>query len=499
LAVNLGRKIAGGVALGSLNLGLSAVVMLVATPLILRELGDVGYGLNGLMTASFGVLNLLAFGGQEATLYFSSKDGAEAHTRALGLWHLFGACLGLALFWGLGSLLGLGEILGLKAAESSAFDQALAAGGFFWAAQFICNWLWMLCRARLRFGLMNSYQACISVLGPACGLMAAHHFGGLIPFLWAQAAVWWLGALCLLPWMKGLFGKGIAAPWREIWAYARWAMLFSLSFVALQYADRFFVAPFGAAAVAAYTLASSLYQRGISAFGMLPSLLVPAISRMEGEDLSRAKRAYGLSLRLSAVLAMAGFLPLMGLGDAFLGAWLPGHEALVARAFPVLFLLSAAGCLGAMSMILHSVLLGLGRAKQVALTGLAGAALGYAAAALALPALGIEAAAFCGLVGYASIYTLRLVISERRVFGRALLPLAREHALMLAGASLAVFLLRQASPFIRGLPLALVLLALAASALGVALSALAADSAVARLLGRESVAQALQRIAGLAA
>ncbi len=498
MALNLGRKIASGALLGGLNLGLGALVMLLATPLIVRELGVQGYGIYGLMLAAFGILSLLSFGGQEATLYFCAKDGSAAHARALGLWHLAGALGGMALFWIGGKALGLGRLLGLNEAEGKSFEDALLSGSAFWAAQFFCNWLWNLCRARLHFTLLGSHQALLTVIAPISGLVAAHLYGGVAAFLWGQAAAWALGSLILLPWMRGLFGFSLSAPWAEIWAFSRWALLINLSFVALQSADRFFVASFGAAALGAYSLASSLYQRGISAFGLLPTLLIPAISRMEKGDSGRAARAYGLTLRLGAVLTLAGFLPLMGLGDAFLLAWLPNNPEMAALAYGPLFLLSAAGCLGALSSVLHAVLLGMGRARQVALSGLCGAGIGYAAAWLAMPSLGFEAAALCGLAGYASIYSLRLFISEKRVFKRALFPIALEHSALLCGAALAVLALRQFAPYLMGRSLPLQLAALCASAALIAALAMAADAILARRLGREGVQGALFRILGRA-
>lgn len=187
MPTNLGAKIAKGVALGGINLAVSAVMTLVATPWILRELGEINFGLYGLLLASFGVMNLLSLGGQDATLYYSSKEGSESHTQTLGLWHLGIALLGALALWLLGQGLGLGERLGLKGEEASAFDLSLAAAGLCWAAQFFVNWLWTLCRAELRFGLLTASQAFVSIAAPFAGIAAAHLWVACRPFCGAKA------------------------------------------------------------------------------------------------------------------------------------------------------------------------------------------------------------------------------------------------------------------------------------------------------------------------
>ena len=474
-------------------MALSLAVTLVITPQIVARLGASAFGLYGLFVATYGFVNLMALG--EATLYFSAREDPGAVTRALALWHLAAGIVGVLLIAFVARALGLGGRLGLAGPDAAAFEGALTAGAALWATQFYCNWLWNLCRARLRFTLLAIHQALLSVAAPLFGLLAAGSYG-LNGFLWASALAWGLGTLALLPFLRSVLASGSrAVALAELLRYGRWTIIFGISVVLMQSADRLLVAGFGAVSLAGYALASSLYQRAVSAFGLLPTLLTAAVSRMQGGgELERAKRAYGLSLRFTAIAALAVFLPLWGLGDVFLNAWLPQNPPLALMAYAPLRIFCAAGLLASLSGVLHAVLLGLGYPRQVALTGLVGAAFGFSVAWLCLPSLGLQSAALSGLVGYASVYALRLVISERRVFGRKLGPLALEHGLLFLFGLPCLLLLRNVAPYLNGCRLLPALSALALAAALVAALALAADQWMARRVQREPVLSVLKLI-----
>jgi O-antigen/teichoic acid export membrane protein len=491
VAEAMGRRIASGAVLGGVNLGLAAVVTLVTTPLYLGALKESGFGLNATLVAVFAMLNLLSLGAQEATLYFAARDLSEAYVRVLAKWHATAAALG-ALILGGGGFFGLGAWLGLKDTELGQFQEALLPAALLWAAQFFCQWLWILSRARLRFTLQAGHQALMSVLVPLFAIAALRAVGGLNAFLWAQALAWVLGCAILSPLLlRAPSGfKASGSEWGQVAAYSRWTFLFYAGFVALQSADRFFVVPLGAAAVAAYAIASSIFQRGVSALGLLPSLLMPAISRLSDDsEHDRALRAYGLSLRFSAILALAFFLPLAALGKEFLAAWLDAKSpGISGRAYGALLLFCAAGFFAGMSAVVHAVLLGQGRARLVGLTALLGAALGLLAAWLGVRRLGLEGAALAALVGYGFLYVARVLISERMIFHRSLIQIALEHALLLACAMAAFMGLRSLGAMaLQGGGIVFQLAGLALSALALLALGLLADAWLAKRKGRLSV------------
>ena len=174
MAEPLRRKIASGAVWGGLNLVLAACVTLVTTPLYLGLLKESGYGINGVFQAVFAVLNLLSLGAQEATLYFAARDQSEAYVRVLARWHFSAACIGAALL-SLSWAWGLGSRLGLKGAELEQFQAVLLPAAALWGFQFFCQWLWLLCRARLRLTLQGhapgppgpGVSACGRTAGPA--------------------------------------------------------------------------------------------------------------------------------------------------------------------------------------------------------------------------------------------------------------------------------------------------------------------------------------------
>jgi O-antigen/teichoic acid export membrane protein len=491
MAEAMGRRMASGAVLGAMNIAMAALVTLVATPLYLGALHDSSFGLNGVFQSVFAVFNLLSLGAMEATLYFAAKEKSKAYVAVLLRWHLAAASLG-ALLLILGKMLGLGSWMGLQGAELDQFQQALLPAAVLWAFQFFCQWLWTLCKARLRFKLQAWHQLLQSVLVPVFALAGLSYFGGLDAFLWFQALAWFLSCLALLPlllgpgeWRGGLDREAL----REVAAYSRWTLLFSLGLVALQSMDRFLVVPLGAATVAAYAIASSFFQRGVSALGLLPGLLQPAVSRMdEGQGRERAARAYGLSLRLCAILALAFFLPLAALGKSFLAAWLDSKSpGMSSRAYPSLVLFSAAGVVASMSAVVHGVLLGLGRPRLVGLTALGGAAIGLVSAWIGVKAWGLEGAVLAVLVGYGVMYLVRMLVTELRIFKRSLGRLAAEHALLAFAALAAFWCLSLGQGFLEGRGLFWQFLGLALAAFSLLGLGLAADAWLAARLKRSSL------------
>jgi O-antigen/teichoic acid export membrane protein len=487
---SLARTVVKGSVLGLLSAVLAIPVTLVSVPLFVRGLGSEGYGYWGLLQGFFAALSLLAVGTTEATMYFVSRDDAEAgsagarsRTRALALVVMAGCLVGgLVLVCGPGY--GLGGLLRLPAAQRPGFERLLLPAAVFWCCQFWCFWLQLLPRARHEYGVLAMNQIALVLAVPLlgwAGMLLGN--GDVRTFLWGQALAWAGGALSIHVWnarhrqpldLRAGFDPEVLA---EVGRYARWAFVFSLSVVVLNSADRLLLASLGAQALVGYTAASNLTLRVFSVTGLMISSLVPALARIkEGLEMDRLRRGFSVSLRAIGFFWAALLLPLAAWGDHFMAVWLR-DPALADATYPALRLLCCGAFFGALASGCHAALLGTGRPRQAAITGLAGAALGLGVAFFAIPRYGIPGAALLGLAGNALAYLLRLAFMEKARFGRHLAPLALELVLGFALLAALYVALRLLAPYLQGFGLALTVGVMVASAgvlmaLGLGLDAL---------------------------
>lgn len=504
MAESLTKSVVKGSSLGLLGAGLAIPVALISTPLFLGGLGEAGFGRWGLLQGVFAALNLLSAGSFEASMYFISRDHdsgktkkARARTRVLAF------CVGIACVLGglvlyLGPAYGLGGLLRLPEAERADFEALLPASALFWCLQFWCFWLQHLPRARHEYGILTLNQISLTVLAPLfgwLGLVLSH--GDARWFLAGQAMAFGLGVLSLLMWnarhkkpldLRPGFEKESFA---EVWKYARWTLVFLLSVMLLNSSDRLLLGGYGAAALAGYTVASSLTQRVYAVTGVMTVTLLPALARIkEGVELERLQRGFSMSLRALGFIWAALLLPLAAWGDHFMAVWLKKPE-LAAAAYPALLLLCCGAYFGALASGCHAALLGSGRPRLAAVTGLAGAALGMALAIPALRAWGPAGAAMLGLGGNAAAFVLRAAVMERSRFSRPLLPLFAESLAGFALLALAWRLMRALAPSLSELGFsatAAVMLLGAAILMGLGV---ALDEWMSRLRGRLSLLESL--------
>jgi O-antigen/teichoic acid export membrane protein len=463
MPTSLARTVVKGSALGLLVQVLGIPIAFLFTPLFLNGLGSTGFGYWGLLQGFFAALNLFAVGSTEATLYFVSRDDALAggaaersRNRALVLVVLAGCCAG-GLVLALGPGYGLGSLLRLPAGERAGFERLLLPAAAFWCGQFWCSWLWLLPRSRHEYGVLAWNQMGLALAVPLLGWlgMTLGH-GDPRAFLWGQAVAWAGGAVSIHAWnafhkrpldlRPGVDAEVLA----EVGRYARWALVFNLSIVVLYSSDRLLLAKLGVGALVGYSAASAITMRVYSATGQLSSTLLPALARIkEGVETDRLRRGFSVSLRAIGFFWAAMLLPLAAWGDHFMAVWLR-DPALADATYPALRLLCCGAFFGALASGCHAALLGTGRPRLAALTGMAGAALGLAIAVPAIPRFGIAGAALLGLGGNALAYGLRVGYMEKTLFGRPLAPLAMESALGLSALAGAYWALRLAAPMLEG-------------------------------------------------
>jgi O-antigen/teichoic acid export membrane protein len=252
----------------------------------------------------------------------------------------------------------------------------------------------------------------------------------------------------------------------------------------------------GGASLAAYTAASSLTQKVYAVTGQMAASLLPALARIkEGVEIERLRRGVSVSLRALGFFWAALLLPLAAWGDHFLEVWLH-NPALAQEAYPALLLLCVGAYFGALASGCHAALLGSGRPRLAAVTGLAAAGLGVAVAIPAIAHMGVAGAALLGLVGNLVAFVLRVAIMEKARFGRSLLPLFLEMILGLLLLTAAFYLMRLAAPRFEGLGLILTVTLMCFSAGMIAVFGLALDLGVSKFRERPSLLNSLMALRG---
>jgi O-antigen/teichoic acid export membrane protein len=400
-------RILSGATYGAVALVLGTMVNLGATPYFVRHLGKDGYSAFLLLSSCIAFANLLALGAHEAVLYYLAKPRDDAWQRSAealaGLFTLGGA-LG-AVIWAL-AWAGFPSWVAysghIEPVLALALSQGIGAAGLLWVAQHFTQASWAFYRARLRLaevGWMMILTATLPVLAAAGAIYAG---AGVNGFFLAQAAAWALvGLIAIGMAVRGPEALKVLPRWykaelSESLGYARWAFFLQVGFTVQSYGDRFLAAPLGSAALSVYGLGSSLSLRIVAALGLVSTLVVPAISKVHAEHgMDRAGRAHGLALRSTFWVGAAFFVPLAAGGSTLLGRWVdPSMEAGSQGWF---IWVCVGGFWAALVGSIQGTLLGLGRARVVALTSLLGLAAG-ALVAWALRSQGLWAVASFGAV-----------------------------------------------------------------------------------------------------
>lgn len=383
------------------------LLMFIATPWFLHQLGTAGYGHWMLLTAASGFGGVLNTGTGAATIKAVSAaigranrfDIEQAIRVSLAIAMLGGGSLALlvfSLFWfaspALFSRMGdpsLIRLTGVAAAGLILFEQL---GNVFSSGM----------KGAEKFG----QAARIEIASKATQIIAAGLVLLIWPKLWALYAALFIGAILrLLAKMlvaRRILGLTNLCPTlnraSEILHFAKWGWLQGIGGMLFGVADRMLVGSLlGASSLTYYSIASQLAIQihSTSAAGL--SVIFPKISRkLEGSEFFSLRRIVTLTMSSNILLSSALASALLFFGGDILTFWLG-----VSQAAPVIHLLPYfvfAYWLLALNVVPHYILLSLGRFRYIAISNLA------AGLIFILTALPITAS--YGLTGIASVNIL---------------------------------------------------------------------------------------------
>lgn len=427
--------------------GLSPVIWMMATPLLLRGLGHEAYGIWMTINGLLGFGGVLQLGMADAVTSYVSRhlanNARRPASRVVSTSLALYAAIGIV---GAAILLLISEPLSTSLSGSDhrlAHDvkSAMAYAALIFLVRQILNVVESALQGMERHDIV-SYGTVVSQGATYLLAAAAVRMGALLPdVLLIQFALHVINCVLLL----GFVGRQLGSPLvtrrmldipvlKAMWSYSAFSWVRTALGVVQSNADRVAIGLFiGPDMVAAYSIALRLAQIAQSVFGKAGSVLFPAVSRVVRQDGLNSARLRNMYTRASSILTVASaavLLPMTVLADSFFTLWL-GQEGTptTMEVFPILV---ARYAIQPFDIVSYYYLLGLGQVRYLAILGLLSSSLVIGTMSVFLPAFGVVGVAASRLAGTPLVLVSRYRV-EKLVFGRMRVGTAVVHAVPLVG------------------------------------------------------------------
>ncbi|MHB0875279.1 MAG: oligosaccharide flippase family protein [Anaerolineae bacterium] len=352
------------------------VIAVFSTPLLLKGLGDSGYGLQNLAGVVMGYLGVMDMNLDIAVVKFL----AEYHARGdhPGESRLLSSSLQVYTVVG---LLGMGLVaVSARLLATTVFDIprdsidaatvvfSLAGLGFLVSA--VQMWGKAVINGMQRFDLSNSVSIAAGVIGVVSGLAAVFAGLGVVGYVSVRLVVSAVaaGVSVLLTWrvLPGWqFRWGIdTSIVRSIWGYTGYGVLLRVAGIASASLDRTLIGVWlGVAAVGVYSLPLLVVSSVSTLISSMLSFTFPLASELHSSGrMDELRDVFVRASRFIAAIAVPVFVPLIVLGDSILSQWVgPG---IAQQAAPVLRVLSMAALVTSLAVVLtNNLVVGSGRIR----------------------------------------------------------------------------------------------------------------------------------------
>jgi O-antigen/teichoic acid export membrane protein len=315
------------------------LLMLVATPALLRALGPEVYGLWMAVSALLGFLGILDFGLGDAIVKYGAEHQArgdrEAVAQVIGaavrFYAVVGTAAGVLLFLAAPALPALFRVSPDAQAEAILMFR-LASVGI--AANLLRGSFLGLLDALMRYDLSNGLRIGFALVSTGGSIAAAFIGGGPAVVAWIVLVSWLAVAVNALV-VHRVFGGG----WlrsamertrlRALFRFSGFSMLTNVGSMAFMYADRLVVgAVLGPAAIGYYAIAASLAAK-INQLGFASAqVMAPAVSAMRAVvEPANTYAVVRRAARLSAIALLFTGAVMFALCDPFLRLWLGESNA----------------------------------------------------------------------------------------------------------------------------------------------------------------------------
>jgi O-antigen/teichoic acid export membrane protein len=424
-----GKRIAQNILSNWAALAISTLVGFFLAPFIVRDLGNLAYGVWILVVSLTAYMNLLDLGLRGAVTRFVSKGKAqgnhdEARDAVSGaLWIRLWISLAIVLA-SVGFSLSFSRIFVIPVAMQHAARMAILATALTVAVNLWCGVFAGVLAALHRYDLLSGVSLVQTALRAAGIVWLLRHGHGILSLaLWDLATalvangLYVLLAFRIYPHLRITFRRPERAVLHKLWNYSFYAFIINVAVQVVYYSDNLVVGAFtSAATVTFYAIGGSLIAYARQIVGSVTTTFGPLASTFEAQgshDDLRRLLIHGT--RAALIVSLPIELALFLRGETFIGLWMGWQYAHPSGMVLRILLLSLIACTG--SAASGGIVYGMERHRPVAMwaiyegvanlglsiflvrrIGIAGVALGTA-----IPSLIVEFVLWppfvCGLVG----------------------------------------------------------------------------------------------------
>lgn len=312
-----------------------ALVMLVTVPLVVRGLGEAGYGVYSLVTAIVGYFAVIDINVTAGSVKFIAEHRANddedkvAETVSFGLATYLGIGLAGAAGIFLGADLFVNEVFAVppRLVDEAAATLRLAALGFLLGQ--LQNYLNSVPQSLMRYDISGRVELVFGTLVPLAtvGVLMLGH--GLFEVILLRVVAGALHCLTLARAIRRLLprlrwrwpGRRVRA---ALLGFSGWSFLSRFAALSYAHADKLMIGALaGVTALAYFTVAATLANRVLGLTFRLSSVFFPAASALAARgELARLDRAYVKATRYVVFLNAAILVLLVVFAHQLLGYWM---------------------------------------------------------------------------------------------------------------------------------------------------------------------------------
>lgn len=416
-----------------LGAAIPAAVALATVPLVVRGLGDAGYGVYALITAIVGYfaiidINVTAGSVKHIAAHWAqslqsqgtqeAEEGiAQTITFGLLVYGALGAAGGVAIWISAPWL--VRDVFSVPTAMNAAATAALklAAAGFMVGQ--VQSYLDSVPNSLMRYDRSARLAAVFGSVVPMATVLVLMLGGDLYQVVLLRVLA--SGVHCLLLWrtIRGLlptFHLRWPAPGlrRSLLHFSAFACLNRFAAMSYAYGDKLMIgALVGVAGLAVYAVAATLANRLLGLTGRLASVLFPAASALAAnQELPRLAQIYLKASRYLTFINGAMLLLIAVFAAPILQYWMSADFA--RRGATVLAVIALAQCIDALTVLPSLVNDGMGHPAVTGVFAFARALLGLVTVYVGIMLLGIDGAAWGHLAASVCMTTIFLLYVHGR-------------------------------------------------------------------------------------
>jgi len=414
-----------------------AIVALATVPLVVRGLGDAGYGLYALVTAIVGYfavidINVTAGSVKYIAGFHARRDDArisETVVFGLAVYALLGLAGGIGLLCGARLL--VTEVFAVPAAlqGEAVATLRLAALGFFLGQ--LQSYLQSVPQALMRYDVAGRIEVLFGTGVPlltVAVLMLGH---GLFAVILVRVVAGLLHCLILWRWIRRLlpglaWRRPGAALRRALLGFSVWSFLSRCATLSYAYADKLIIgALVGVTGLAYFTVAATLANRVLGLSYRLSGVFFPAASALAARgELERLNRLYLKASRYVVFINASALVLVAVFAYQILYYWMDPRFARAGQL--VLALMAWSQFVDSLTSLPSLVNDGMGHPRYSGMFAFARAAFGLLLVYLGVAGWGIEGAAWGHLLASSLLSCAFLVAVHGRTVPARLGELARK-------------------------------------------------------------------------